>query len=220
MEKEVEMNIYEKVQTMRCELQSKNIRKSGENKFAGYSYFELADILPLINDLMKDHKVSSEISFSPETCTLKIINAEKPDEIMSFACPMAKALLKGCHEVQNLGASITYIRRYLYLNAFEIVENEIVDAQKPLSDNTPARKQEKKPDTIGDAAKREEINSLMTEVYGEDYSAELEKISGFQGSNGWVNGKKSIDELKGKWLEATLNKVRKEVEEVTGRAIE
>ena len=41
---------------------------------------------------------------------------------------MSSASLKGCHDVQNLGAVQTYIRRYLYTNAFEIVESDALDS--------------------------------------------------------------------------------------------
>jgi hypothetical protein len=41
---------------------------------------------------------------------------------------MSTAALKGCHEVQNLGAVQTYIRRYLWVAALEIVEHDVVDA--------------------------------------------------------------------------------------------
>ena len=37
---------------------------------------------------------------------------------------MVKATLKGCNEIQGLGAIQTYQRRYLYMNAFEISEND------------------------------------------------------------------------------------------------
>jgi len=46
------MNIYEKLQIMRCELQDMKLKKSGKNKFAGYEYFELQDFIPEINKLM------------------------------------------------------------------------------------------------------------------------------------------------------------------------
>ena len=38
---------------MRQELSFKNanVKKSGQNKFAGYTYYELSDILPAINKL-------------------------------------------------------------------------------------------------------------------------------------------------------------------------
>jgi hypothetical protein len=41
---------------------------------------------------------------------------------------MSSAALKGCHDVQNLGAVQTYLRRYLWTNAFEIVEHDALDA--------------------------------------------------------------------------------------------
>lgn len=40
------MNIYKKLQKCRVDLQNSNLKKSGNNKFAGYSYFELGDFLP------------------------------------------------------------------------------------------------------------------------------------------------------------------------------
>lgn len=126
--KEVQMNIYEKLQSMRVELQKKKIHKSGRNKFAGYDYFELSDILPHINQLQEKHKTCSFITFDREIAKLTILNSEKVDEKIEFTIPMATLSLKGANEVQNLGGCQTYSRRYLYLNAFEIVEHDYFDA--------------------------------------------------------------------------------------------
>jgi hypothetical protein len=41
---------------------------------------------------------------------------------------MGSAALKGCHEVQNIGAVETYQRRYLWVTAMEIVEHDALDA--------------------------------------------------------------------------------------------
>ena len=43
---------------------------------------------------------------------------------------MALAALKGCHPVQNLGASQTYLRRYLWTTAMGIVEHDALDSVK------------------------------------------------------------------------------------------
>jgi hypothetical protein len=43
---------------------------------------------------------------------------------------MSSAALKGCHEVQNLGAVQTYLRRYLWVAALEIVEHDAIDASE------------------------------------------------------------------------------------------
>ena len=121
------MNLYEKLALARVDLQRRGLRKSGKNTFAKYDYFELADMLPAINEIMAERKMLGVCSFQEEA-TLTIINAEDPCEQIVFACPMSTAELKGCHPVQNLGAVQTYTRRYLYTAAFEIVESDALDS--------------------------------------------------------------------------------------------
>lgn len=122
------MNVYEKLNEARIRFQMANVKKSGQNKFAGYSYYELSDILPQINALAKDLKFSCIVCFNKETATLEFIDIEKPEDKIAFTSPMASATLKGCHEVQNTGASETYLKRYLYQNCFEIIENDALNA--------------------------------------------------------------------------------------------
>ena len=121
-------NIYSKMQKARCEFQEKPLKKSGHNKFAGYHYFELGDFLPTINSLLEKYNLCSNISFDNDMATLTIVNAENTDEKLVFTSPMSNANLKECHDVQNLGAVQTYLRRYLWVNAFEIVESDGLDA--------------------------------------------------------------------------------------------
>ena len=119
--------VYEKLQKARIKLQSTQLKKSGHNKYAGYQYFELGDFLPTINQIFAELKLCSTVSFDNETATLKIIDFETGGQIR-FTSPMAEAQLKGCHPVQNLGATQTYLRRYLYVLALEIVEHDALDA--------------------------------------------------------------------------------------------
>lgn len=118
------MTIYEKLAEARTRL---NVKKSGRNNFAKYGYFELADFLPEINLLAKELGFVCLVSFDAEKATMTIKDATGEGEII-FTSPMSTASLKGCHEVQNLGAVQTYLRRYLYQTAFEIVEAEQLDA--------------------------------------------------------------------------------------------
>lgn len=121
------MKVYSSLQKCRVELQKKNLKKSGHNKFAGYTYYELADVLPTINQLMLENNLCSFVNFNNEIATLTIVSIEDNSTI-TFTSPMSSASLKGCHDVQNLGAVQTYIRRYLYTNAFEIVESDALDS--------------------------------------------------------------------------------------------
>ena len=52
------MKVYSSLQKCRVELQKKNLKKSGHNKFAGYTYYELADVLPTINQLMLENNLT------------------------------------------------------------------------------------------------------------------------------------------------------------------
>lgn len=123
------MSVYKKLQEARCEMQRMTLTKSGENKFAKYFYFELGDFLPTINDLFKEKGLCGVVSFTAELATLKVVDVED-GSFIEFTSPMGRADLKGCHEVQNIGAVETYQRRYLYVTALEIVEH---DALEPVT---------------------------------------------------------------------------------------
>lgn len=123
------MNIYEKIQAARVELQNKKLKKSGKNNFAGFEYFELSDFLPAINEIFHKQKLFSRFLINEKQATLQIINAEDIKEEIIFSMPTAELELKGCNKIQALGGINTYLRRYLYLNALEIVEADLFDAE-------------------------------------------------------------------------------------------
>jgi hypothetical protein len=122
------MNVYTKLNHARERFHSRQLKKSGHNKFAGYHYFELGDfVLPAL-EIFKDLGLTSIISFDAEYATLTIVNTEKPEETIVISSPMSTAALKGVQEVQNLGAVQTFLRRYLWVAALEIVEHDALDA--------------------------------------------------------------------------------------------
>lgn len=133
------MKVYMSLQKCRVALQEMELKKSGHNKFAGYTYYELGDILPAINKLMLENNLCSFVNFDKEVASLVIIHTEDQSTV-TFTCPMSSASLKGCHEVQNLGAVQTYTRRYLYTNAFEIVEADALDSTLGKDDKKPKSK--------------------------------------------------------------------------------
>ncbi|MBO7713793.1 MAG: ERF family protein [Methanobrevibacter sp.] len=120
------MTIFEKLNEARLRFQNAGIQKSGKNAYAGYTYYELSDILPAVNKLANELKFCCVVNFENEIARLDFCDLEK-DEKITFTSPMSTASLKGCHEVQNLGAVETYIKRYLYQNCFEIVESDVLD---------------------------------------------------------------------------------------------
>lgn len=136
------MSVYKKLQDARIKLQNTALKKSGHNKFAGYYYFELGDFLPAIQKICSEIGLCGVVSFDPTMAYLTIYDVDGTDKgFLTFTSPMSSAALKGCHDVQNLGAVQTYLRRYLWVNAFEIVEHDALDAT--LGADTP-----KKPEPV------------------------------------------------------------------------
>lgn len=130
------MNIYQKLNKCRCELQNVNIKKSGKNNY--YQYFELSDFLPKINLMFEKENLFGAVSFDKDNATLTIIDTDKPEDKIMFSSPMADAKLPNCHPIQNMGAVETYQRRYLYLVAMEIVEADAIEPRhKEESKNPP-----------------------------------------------------------------------------------
>lgn len=131
------MKVHKKLQRARVLLQSENLTKSGKNKFAGYEYFELGDFIPEIQNICDELGLCGVINYTQEIATLVIHDTETEEQIV-FSSPMSTAALKGCHEVQNLGAVQSYLRRYLWMTAFEIVEHDALDSQTGNTANNTA----------------------------------------------------------------------------------
>lgn len=121
------MKVYKKLVEARLKLQGMELSKSGHNKFAGYRYFELGDFLPAIQSIFKEVGLCDVISFDQNIAVMNIYDVED-GSFVTFTSPMGSAQLKGCHEVQNIGAVETYQRRYLYVTALAIVEHDALDA--------------------------------------------------------------------------------------------
>jgi hypothetical protein len=90
--------------------------------------------------------------------------------------PMSSAALKGCHEVQNLGAVQTYLRRYLWVTAMEIVEHDALDAT--TGSETVNAKQPFKPATKADIKPVEQAPKVLAGKDGEWQLKVLEDADG------------------------------------------
>jgi hypothetical protein len=107
------------------------MKKSGQNKFAGYSYFELGDFIPHVQTIFNDLGLCGVVTFNTEYAQLCITDTDDGTVIV-ITTPMAEANLKGAHPIQNLGAVLSYQRRYLWMAAMELVEGDAVDSAPPV----------------------------------------------------------------------------------------
>lgn len=128
------MNVYQRLNAARAAFHKSKLEKSGHNKFAGYTYFELGDFLKVALSVFNEEGLCPVITFGKDVAVMKIINVDKPDESIEITSPMAEANLKGCHPIQNLGAVETYTRRYLWVTALEIIEHDGIDSSEQIKE--------------------------------------------------------------------------------------
>ena len=140
------MNIYEKLQTARIELHKVQIKKNQKNEFAGYRYMDLTDFLQNVQSVLFNAGLCPIVSFDNEFATLTLYEFYGIGTIV-FTSPLGSAALKGCHQVQNIGAVETYQRKYLYLTAMEISEHDAVDSSPPIEEppKKPVKEEKKLP---------------------------------------------------------------------------
>lgn len=147
-----DMNIYKKIQKVKKELSERELKKSGKNDYSGFSYYELGDFLPSIIELCDKYGLFTKVDFQDkfrlnttknnseeilttdtkigEEAILTIINTDKVNEKETYSCDVKELNLKGANSIQNYGGVQTYLRRYLYMNAFDIVEADMFDSQE------------------------------------------------------------------------------------------
>jgi len=122
------MNIYQKIQKIRVDLQEAGLSKSGNNN--GKKYFELEDFIPKVNELCNQQSVMTQFSMDKKNAWLHISDGT---EKVTFVIDKVEAELPRAIAIQSHGATITYLRRYLLMIAFEIAENDLVDATDVLA---------------------------------------------------------------------------------------
>lgn len=127
-----ENNLNESIVRIKVGLQKSKIKKSGKNKYAGFNYYELADFLPKLNELMLENGINDSFTIENDSAILCLMkNNEKllykiPFKL--FETPVNKDGKPSMQDIQYLGALNTYYKRYLYLNAFGITDGEIIDS--------------------------------------------------------------------------------------------
>lgn len=165
------MSIYAKLAQARVKLQKENLKKTGNNR--SFKYFELKDFLPRVNEIFEELKMCAVVRYSSELATLTIYDCEK-DENIEFTSPMVQKALPSGTEIQNLGAIQTYQRRYLYLTALEIVEDDLVDSIPP--EKAEQKKQESQKHY--NKSIQQNVNSIPREHYHQDVESLRKRLLG------------------------------------------
>lgn len=125
------IKLFKALQLARTKLQGKNLNKSGYNGFDKFYYYELRDFLPAINEIFLELGLYSEFNLYPDKAILTIYDCDNDSNNLystEFSMPVVE--VKDMHKLkgmQAVGGIATYAKRYLYQNALEIAENDLID---------------------------------------------------------------------------------------------
>ena len=161
-------NVYQRLLMARSKFLDANVEKSGKNMHLSFKYFELEDIVPTAIRIFNEVGLISVVNFTPDVATMEIINTENPDESVSFVAPFNQIApivsnttgKQATNEMQALGSSITYMRRYLYMIALDICESDSIDANLGKGETASAPAAEKKAPATPE--QRQEVKENLT----------------------------------------------------------
>ena len=137
------MTVYKKLQAARLQLVNSGIKKTGHNTYGCWFYYELGDFIPAVHKIFDEIGLCGVVTFE-ETATLTIHNSDD-GSFIEFATPIVYAEAAKGQPIQMLGSTHTYLRRYLWLMAMELVEADVVDAEKQEEKSEPVKVVPKKP---------------------------------------------------------------------------
>lgn len=140
------MNIYQKLIEARHQFLEAGVEPSGKHIQLEFKYFELKDIVPVATRIFKELGLVSLVSFNKEEATMTVVNCDSPEEQIVFTSPMREINVivsntgkQVTNEIQTLGSMETYQRRYLYLMALDVVENDSIDPNTGNQSEKPAK---------------------------------------------------------------------------------
>lgn len=136
------LNVYQKLLAARAKFLESDVQKTGKNMHLSFKYFELDDIVPTATRIFSEVGLIPIVNFTSDVATMTVVNTDNPEEVIPFVAPfnqiapiVSNAGKQATNEMQALGSSITYMRRYLYMIALDICESDSFDANvgKPVT---------------------------------------------------------------------------------------
>lgn len=158
-------NVYQKLIKAREQFLNSDVQKTGKNMHLSFKYFELDDIVPTATRIFATVGLVPVVNFTTDTATMTIVNTDNPEDTVAFAAPfnqiapiMSNTGKQATNEMQALGSSITYMRRYLYMMALDICESDSIDANAGNPVSAPAAA----PKTPATPQQRQEVKEELT----------------------------------------------------------
>lgn len=160
-------NVYQKLIKAREQFLNADVQKTGKNMPLSFKYFELDDIVPTATRIFSEIGLVPIVNFTADVATMTVVNTDNPEDTVAFIAPfnqiapiVSNTGKQATNEMQALGSSITYMRRYLYMMALEICESDSIDAN--IGKPAPAAPTPEAPKAPATPQQRQEVKQELT----------------------------------------------------------
>lgn len=160
-------NVYQKLIKVREQFLNADVQKTGKNMHLSFKYFELDDIVPTATRIFSEIGLVPIVNFTADVATMTVVNTDNPEDTVAFIAPfnqiapiVSNTGKQATNEMQALGSSITYMRRYLYMMALDICESDSIDAN--IGKPAPAAPTPEAPKAPATPQQRQEVKQELT----------------------------------------------------------
>lgn len=171
------MGVYQKLSQIREDFAKQTLTKSGVNNHADFMYYELKDIVPVADPIIRKHKCIFITYFLDGQAVGELINLEDEKDRAQVGFPIAEIREPAkfrMNEVQARGAEVTYMRRYLYALMLDLTDKDEIDGEnaEPKTESTKATSSATKASNKKAPATKEERKEIAKDLTGADAPAD------------------------------------------------
>ena len=140
------MEIYKKISDAIDIIKKSDLKKAGYNDYSKYAYYTPEQVNKLVYDACKEVKLFIKFDLFRNEFgmfgQLSVISLDNPNEYVNYNMSTDIPQITATNITQQLGGSMTYTKRYMLMNIFDIVDNtlDFDTPQKPQKKETKKHK--------------------------------------------------------------------------------
>ena len=121
------IEVLKKVRKARQHVKTLDVKKTGRNEYSKYDYYTPEQIGAIMNEIEKKFDLFMHFNlvrddFGKEIGVLRVFDLDSGKD-MAWTMATDVAELKATNKAQKYGGTMTYCKRYLQMNAFDIADN-------------------------------------------------------------------------------------------------
>lgn len=122
------MSVYSKIQACRASIKASNLKKAGHNEYSKYDYYTPEQVDKLVYDACLSERLFNKFQLKRNEYglygSMDVIDIETGESInFELATEMPK--ITATNETQQMGGAMTYCNRYMLMNIYDIVDNNL-----------------------------------------------------------------------------------------------